>query len=86
MLIRLGNCSDSPHGNTRTLWWWWWLEIEESGYAVKHLIVVANDNMSNYKDSGEKSDESTSNVEASFSCETCGEKFSSRQELKEHSH
>lgn len=42
--------------------------------------------MSNHKDPGEKSDESTSDVEASFSCETCGKTFNSRQELKEHAH
>jgi hypothetical protein len=42
--------------------------------------------MSNYKDKGEKSDESSSDVDASFTCEVCGEKFSSRQELKEHTH
>jgi len=41
--------------------------------------------MSN-KDTGEKSDESTSNVNASFSCEKCGKTFDSRQELKEHTH
>jgi hypothetical protein len=35
-------------------------------------------------DSGEKSDESSTNVYASYSCEECGEKFGSRQELKEH--
>jgi hypothetical protein len=42
--------------------------------------------MSNYKDTGEKSDESTSDVNANFSCETCGKRFNSRQELKEHTH
>jgi hypothetical protein len=42
--------------------------------------------MSNYKDTGEKSDESSSDVNASFSCETCGKNFNSRQELKEHTH
>jgi len=36
-------------------------------------------------DSGEKSDESSTNVAASFSCEECGKTFGSRQELKEHS-
>jgi hypothetical protein len=41
--------------------------------------------MSN-KDTGEKSDESTSDVNASFSCEQCGKTFDSRQELKEHTH
>jgi hypothetical protein len=33
---------------------------------------------------GEKSDESGTNVAASFSCEECGKKFTTRQELKEH--
>lgn len=36
-------------------------------------------------DSGKNSDESSTNVEATFSCETCGHTFDSRQELKEHS-
>jgi hypothetical protein len=35
-------------------------------------------------DSGEKSDESSTNVASSFSCERCNTKFTSRQELKEH--
>jgi hypothetical protein len=35
-------------------------------------------------DSGEKSDESSTNVSASFSCEECGKNFGTRQELKEH--
>jgi hypothetical protein len=42
--------------------------------------------MSSYKDTGEKSDESTSNASASFTCEQCGKTFNSRQELKEHTH
>lgn len=41
--------------------------------------------MSYYKDSGEKSDESTSVVSASFTCQDCGKTFDS-QELKEHAH
>ena len=41
--------------------------------------------MSNRKDTGEKSDESTS-VSASLTCEECGKTFGSRQRLKEHSH
>ena len=45
-----------------------------------------NSIMSNDKDTGEKSDESTSNVGASYTCEKCGKTFSSRQELKEHVH
>ena len=35
-------------------------------------------------DAGEKSDESTMNIAASFSCEECGKTFATRQELKEH--
>ena len=35
-------------------------------------------------DSGEKSDESSTNVDSSFTCEKCNTKFTSRQELKEH--
>jgi len=35
-------------------------------------------------DSGEKSDESSTNVASSFTCEKCNTKFTSRQELKEH--
>ena len=35
-------------------------------------------------DTGEKSDESSTNVAASFSCEECGKTFATRQELKEH--
>ncbi|MGB9168130.1 MAG: hypothetical protein WCB31_04295 [Nitrososphaeraceae archaeon] len=36
-------------------------------------------------DNGKNSDESSTDVEASFSCENCGQSFNSRQELKEHS-
>jgi hypothetical protein len=35
-------------------------------------------------DSGEKSDESSTNVGSSFTCDKCNTKFTSRQELKEH--
>ena len=35
-------------------------------------------------DSGEKSDETSTNVDSSFSCEKCNTKFTNRQELKEH--
>lgn len=37
-------------------------------------------------DAGEKSDESSTNVAATFSCEECGNRFPTRQELKEHTH
>jgi ElaB/YqjD/DUF883 family membrane-anchored ribosome-binding protein len=36
-------------------------------------------------DSGRNSDENSTNVKATFSCETCGQTFNSRQQLKEHS-
>jgi hypothetical protein len=35
-------------------------------------------------DSGEKSDESSTNIGSSFTCDKCNTKFTSRQELKEH--
>lgn len=35
-------------------------------------------------DAGKKSDESSTNVAATFSCEECGKTFQTRQELKEH--
>ena len=35
-------------------------------------------------DAGEKSDESSTNVAATYSCEECGKTFATRQELKEH--
>ena len=41
--------------------------------------------MSNHNvDSGERSNESTTGVQATFSCDKCDQKFNSRQELKEH--
>jgi hypothetical protein len=42
--------------------------------------------MSSYKNTGEKSDESTSGASASFTCEEYRKMFNSRQELKEHTH
>jgi len=35
-------------------------------------------------DAGEKSDESSTKVAATFSCEECRKTFATRQELKEH--
>ena len=41
--------------------------------------------MSNHNvDRGERSDESSTDVQATFSCDKCNQKFNSRQELKEH--
>jgi len=50
-------------------------------HAVKYFTVMII-TMSNYKDPGEKSDGSTSDVNTSFSCETCGKSFNFQQELK----
>jgi hypothetical protein len=36
-------------------------------------------------DSGKNSDENSTGVDATFSCEKCGQTFKSRQELKKHS-
>ena len=35
-------------------------------------------------DRGDKSDENSTNVDSSFTCEKCNTKFTSRQDLKEH--
>ena len=44
------------------------------------------DIMSNFEvDGGKNSDESSTNVGATSSCEKCGQTFYSRQDLKEHS-
>ena len=50
------------------------------------LKIKSNNVMSSYKDTGEKSDESTYDASASFTCEEYGKTFNSRQELKEHTH
>ncbi|KAA2282994.1 C2H2-type zinc finger protein [Candidatus Nitrosocosmicus agrestis] len=48
--------------------------------------LVNQTNNSNFEvDNGRNSDESSTNIEATFSCETCGKTFDSRQDLKEHS-
>ena len=56
------------------------VQTEESEMGDAELQVDAN-----RLDSGEKSDESSTNVAASFSCEECGKTYATRQELKEHS-
>ena len=55
------------------------VQAEESEMGDAELQVDAN-----RVDAGEKSDESSTNVAASFSCEECGKTFATRQELKEH--
>jgi hypothetical protein len=54
--------------------------------TAQQLETGKQDNETNRNiDTGKQSDESSTNVESSFTCETCNTKFTSRQELKEHS-
>ena len=55
------------------------VQTQESELGDAELQV--DDNRVN---AGENSDESSTNVAASFSCAECGKTFGSRQELKEH--
>jgi hypothetical protein len=55
------------------------VQTQESEMGDAELQVDAN-----RINAGEKSDESSTNVVASFSCEECGKTFTTRQELKEH--
>ena len=55
------------------------VQTQESEIGDAELQADAN-----RVDAGEKSDESSTNVAASFSCEECGKTFTTRQELKEH--
>ena len=64
-------------------------EIASSNMEILRDVINSSsinpNRMSNFKvDSGRNSDESSTNVKATFSCETCGHTFSSRQDLKEH--
>jgi hypothetical protein len=56
-------------------------------YTIQELETGKGENKSNNKniDTGQFSDETAVDKEITFSCETCNTKFSSRQELKEHS-
>ena len=40
--------------------------------------------MSDTVDQGQKFDESSSSIDAYYSCDDCGQEFKSREELKEH--
>ncbi len=54
--------------------------------TTQQLETGKQDNETNKNiDTGKQSDESSTNVKSSFTCETCNTKFTSRQELKEHS-
>jgi C2H2 type zinc finger protein len=55
------------------------VQTQESEMGEGELQVDTNK-----VDAGSKSDESSINVDTSFSCEECGKKFNTRQDLKEH--
>jgi hypothetical protein len=55
--------------------------------SEKHIVkyfVSSTKYMSDRLDRGDKDDETSTDVNASFSCADCGQQFNSRQELKEH--
>lgn len=54
-----------------------------SSDIIKYFVSF-NTGMSDRLDRGEKNDETSTDVSASFSCADCGQQFNSRQELKEH--
>jgi hypothetical protein len=66
-----------------------WIEV---AYSNMNFLRNANNSssvnesrMSNFEvDSGRNSDENSTNIKATFSCESCGQTFDSRQVLKEH--
>src|SRR5215204_6295413 len=69
--------SDMQTSTTQTL---------ENTDTTQELETGKQENETNRNtDTGKRSDESSTNVESSFTCETCNTKFTSRQELKEHS-
>ena len=55
---------------------------------VANIILDAasnpNPSMSDRLDRGDKNDETSTHVDATFSCADCGQEFNSCQELKEH--
>jgi hypothetical protein len=64
-------------------------EVASSNMEIFRNVVNSSSantsRLSNFKvDSGRNSDENSTNVKATFSCETCGQSFDSRQDLKEH--
>ena len=70
--------------------------VNKAKEQSKYLIEIGKSNTSALSvpqgriskievDDGRNSDETTTNVKATFSCEKCGQTFNLRQELKEHS-
>ncbi|HKU83660.1 MAG TPA: hypothetical protein VJP58_06430 [Candidatus Nitrosocosmicus sp.] len=64
-------------------------EVASSNMKILRNVINSSSinpsRLSNFRvDSGRNSDENSTNVKATFSCETCGQSFDSRQDLKEH--
>lgn len=59
-------------------------QVDSDSHVLESSSVNQGGMSSVEVDSGRNSDESTTYVEATFSCETCGQTFDSRQDLKEH--
>jgi hypothetical protein len=66
-----------PFGSSR-------LSIEQREKHIVKYFVFISYSMSDRLDRGDKNDETSTDVDASFSCADCGQQFKSRQELKEH--
>jgi hypothetical protein len=64
-------------------------EVTSSNMKILRNVInsssVNSSRASNFEvDSGRNSDENSTNVKVTFSCEKCGQSFDSRQDLKEH--
>ncbi len=59
-------------------------KVDSDNHTHEGSSVNQNKPSSFEVDSGRNSDENSTNVKATFSCETCGQTFDSRQVLKEH--
>lgn len=61
-------------------------DIQTSTYTKNQYGEIWGKELNRDTDSGKKkTDERSTNVASSFTCERCNTKFTSRQELKEHS-
>ena len=59
-------------------------KVDSDNHTQEGSSVNQSSQSSFEVDSGRNSDENSTNVKATFSCETCGQTFDSRQVLKEH--
>jgi hypothetical protein len=59
-------------------------KVDSDSHTHEGSSVNQSKQSSSEVDDGRNSDENSTNVKATFSCETCGQTFDSRQVLKEH--